>query len=239
MANYFEYFPKVFYNFGNEKTSDVFQNITVYADIIDQVKDAKSLYTDYYVQEDERPDQVSLKLYGTPTYHWTFFFLNDKLREQGWPLSNNEARRYAIRKYPNDIITTRTSLTSLTGFFKTGDTVTGRTSGATSKILHRNLDLGQIMVKGNFVAGESIETSGTASLVNVESVSKQYNAAHHYENTSGFVDIDPTVGPGVLLTEVTYLDRVISQNNNLKQISVFKPGSINEIVKSFRETVSV
>ena len=47
MANYFEYFPKVFYNFGNEKTSDVFQNITVYADIIDQIKDAKSLYTDY------------------------------------------------------------------------------------------------------------------------------------------------------------------------------------------------
>tara|TARA_Y100000004_G_C8816224_1_gene369882 strand:+ start:61 stop:780 length:720 start_codon:yes stop_codon:yes gene_type:complete len=239
MANYFEYFPKVFYNFGNEKTSDVFQDITVYADIIDQVKDAKSLYTDYYVQEGERPDQVSLKLYGSSTYHWTFFFLNNKLREQGWPLSNNEARNYAIRKYPNDVITTRTALTSLTGFFKTGDIVTGRTSGVSSVILHRNLDLGQIVVKGNFLPAESIETSGTTDLVTVQSVSKQFNSAHHYENTSGVVDIDPTIGPGILLTEVTYMDRVISQNNNLKQIRVFKPSSINEIVRSFRETVSV
>ena len=238
MANFFEYFPQISYKFGNEKTPDIFQNITMYADVIDQVKDSKSLYTDYVVPEGERPDQTSVKLYGTPTYHWTFFLLNDKLREQGWPLSNTEARNYAIRKYPNDVITTRTALTSLTGFFKTGDIVTGRTSGVSSVILHRNLDLGQIIVKGNFVEGEEIETSGTTSLVAVQSVSKQFNSAHHYKNTSGRVDIDPTVGPGILLTEVTYMDRVISQNNNLKQISVFKPGDINEVVKSFREAVT-
>ncbi len=238
MANFFEYFPRVFYKFGNEKTPDVFQDITMYADVIDQVKDSKSTYTDYYVQEDERPDQVSLKLYGTSTYHWTFFLLNDKLREQGWPLSNTEARNYAIRKYPDDVITTRTALTSLTGFFKTGDIVTGRTSGVSSVILHRNLDLGQILVRGNFLPSESIETSGTTDLVTVQSISKQFNSAHHYKDTSGRVDIDPTIGPGALLTEVTYMDRVISQNNNLKQIRVFKPENINEIVKSFRESVT-
>ena len=75
-------------------------------------------------------------------------------------------------------------------------------------------------------------------MVTVQSVSKQFNSAHHYENTSGRIDIDPTVGPGALLTEVTYMDRVISQNNNLKQIRVFKPGDINEVVKSFREAVT-
>ena len=239
MANFFEYFPQVSYKFGNEKTPDVFQNLSVYADVIDQVKDSKSLYTDYVVPEGERPDQTAVKLYGTPTYHWTFFLLNDKLREQGWPLSNTEARNYTIRKYPNDVITTRTALTSLTGFFKTGDIVTGRTSGVSSVILHRNLDLGQIVVKGNFVAGEEIETSNTTDLVTVQSVSKQFNSAHHYKNTSGRVDIDPTIGPGALLTEVTYMDRVISQNNNLKQIRVFKSENINEIVKSFRESVTI
>ena len=238
MAQYFLDFPAVDYKFGNELTTNQFENIALYSDVIDQVRNYTSSYIDYNILPDERPDQVSQKLYGSTDYYWTFFIMNDKLREQGWPLSNTEARNYAIRKYPDDVITTRTALTSLTGFFKTGDIVTGRTSGVSSVILHRNLDLGQILVRGNFLPSESIETSGTTDLVTVQSISKQFNSAHHYKDTSGRVDIDPTIGPGALLTEVTYMDRVISQNNNLKQIRVFKPENINEIVKSFRESVT-
>jgi len=243
MSNFFNYFPNEFYKFGNEKTSDIFQNISIYADVIDQVKDISSTYIDYYIQEGLRPDQVSQQLYNTSNYHWTFYLMNDKLREQGWPSSNVQVLKKAQKDYPNITITTRTDLTTLTGFFKTGDTVEGRTSGATGKINHRHLDLGQLVISniggGPFIAGELLETSGTVNTVNVQTISDEYLSAHHYENASGeVVDIDPTVGPGAQLTEITYLDRMYTENNNLKQIRVLKPSLADQIVSSFREAIT-
>ena len=71
------------------------------------------------------------------------------------------------------------------------------------------------------------------------SSSLEYLSAHHYENVSGeVVDIDPEVGPGAQLTEVTYLDRLFTQNDDLKQIRIIKPSSLNSVVSSFREAVS-
>lgn len=243
MSNFFRYFPDEFYKFGNENEADIFQNISVYADVIDQVKDISSVYEDYYINSNERPDQASNKIYGNPNYYWTFYLMNDNLREQGWPSSNLQILKKAQKDYPNTTITTRTDLTTLTGFFKTGDTVEGRTSGATGKINHRYLDLGQLVVTdisgGPFIVGELLETSGTVNTVNVQSISDEYLSAHHYENTSGeYVDIDPTIGPGAQLTEITYLDRMNTQNNELKQIRIIKPSLITDITNAFREAVS-
>ena len=242
MSNYFQYFPRSFYRFGNETRSDVFQNLTVYADVIDQVKDNTTIYADYYIQDNERPDQASFNIYGNTNFHWTFYLMNDKLREQGWPISRANVLRYAQKKYPNKTITTRTRLTSLTGFFKTGDTIEGRDSGATAKIIHRHLDLGQLVlndISGIFQANELLQMAGTSNTVSVHSVSDEYLSAHHYEDGNKVItDIDPTVGPGGLLNEVTYLDRAHSQNDNLKQIRIIKPSLIIDVVNSFREAVA-
>ena len=242
MSNYFQYFPRSFYLFGDETRSDIFQNITIYADVIDQIRDNTTIYNDYYIQDNERPDQTSFNIYGNTNFHWTFYLMNNKLREQGWPLSRSNVLRYAQKKYPNKTITTRTRLTSLTGFFKTGDTIEGRDSGATAKIIHRNLDLGQLFINGisgTFQPGELLQMSGTLDTVLVHSISDEYLSAHHYEDASKVItDIDPTVGPGALLTEVTYLDRAHSENDNLKQIRVIKPSLIIDVVNSFREAVA-
>ena len=93
MPNYFRYLPKEFYLFGNEPTPDVFPNLALYADVVDQIKDSVTLYEDITIQDNERPDQTSFRLYGTPDFYWTFFLMNNKLREQGWPLSNAKAEQ--------------------------------------------------------------------------------------------------------------------------------------------------
>ena len=73
----------------------------------------------------------------------------------------------------------------------------------------------------------------------MHSISAQHLSAPHYENASGeVVDIDPTSGPGGLLTEVTFLDRMNNQNDELKQIKIIKPSLINDITNAFREAVS-
>lgn len=240
--SYFRYFSDVDYIFGDEKLPDLFQNIAIYSNIFDEVKNNIAFYQDYYIQETERPDQVSYFLYGTSTLHWTFYLMNDKLREQGWPLSNYEVVEKAKRFYQQTTITTRTKLTDK---FKVGQTISGSSSIATGTIDHRHLDLGQLVVKditGTFTPGEtinSINANGVLESIVLFSVTPEYLSAHHYENASGeVVDIDPEVGPGFQLTEITYLDRYVNQNESLKQIKVIKPSAINSVINAFREAVS-
>lgn len=241
MSNYFKYFPIIDYKFGNETSFAKFENLSVYADVIDQVADAVTAYEEYYILPNERPDQVSEKLYGTPDYHWTFFLMNDNIREQCWPLSNNALFDTAAAKYPTTVLTTRTKLTDK---FKVGQTITGSTSTATAKIAIRNLDLGQLYlesVSGTFVAGENVTSTNSNNVVEtilLTSAELQYNAAHHYEDANGnIVDIDPEVGPGAQLTEVTWFERVNRLNEANRQIKILKPGIVRDVVKAFRDAV--
>ena len=241
MSNFFKFFPVVDYKFGDNGSTNKIQNITVYANIIDQVINNVSAYTEYYVLPEDRPDTVSEKLYGTPNYHWTFYLANEDVRSSGWPLSPRQLFNQITELYPTRVITTRTKLTDK---FKVGQTITGSTTSATATIGKRNLDLGQLFlesVSGTFVAGEnitSLNNDGVTETIVATSFEYQYNAAHHYENAAGeIVDIDPEVGPGALLTEVTWYQRLERLNDEKRQMKVIKPSIIREVVKSFRDTV--
>lgn len=241
--SFFQYFPLADYKFGNEESLTVFRDITAYSDIIDQVKDNIAFYQDYIIQTFERPDQLSYKLYGVPTLHWTFYLLNDKLKESGWPIDNGKIIEKAQKEYSKTTLTTKTALYDK---FKIGQTITGNISGAIAKIDHRHLDLGQLVISdivdGPFENGEVITSTNSEGIIEsilLQSTSLEYLSAHHYENASGeVVDIDPAVGPGVLLTEVTYLDRMMRQNEELKNIRVIKPTSMQQIIFAYRESIS-
>lgn len=246
MSNFFSKFPVTRYLFGDETRPAITRNISIYADTIDQVRDAYGTYEDYYIQPGERPDQISQKLYGTPEYHWTFILMNPKLRELGWPISQEKLYTKAQKDFYHKVITTKTSLSDK---FKIGQTVTGLISGATGKIGYRILDNGQIWfddVNGSFIDGETATSAyqpdaNTAPIIQsivIDSYEDQYNAAHHYEDANeNWVDIDPTVGPGAQITKITFLDYLIEANNNLKQIRVIKPRQIERIVESFYEAL--
>ena len=243
---YFQDFKRLNYQFGNESTFEVFQNITAYADIIDSIKDDASFYTFDQIYEGFRPDQLSQKLYGTPVYYWTFYLLNDNLRLQGWPLTNRELEEKVILEYPNTVITTRDSLT---GIFKPGQTVVGSTSGSTGTILHRNVELGQLVIEGthNFITAPSPEQvtstfpsagGSTTESIQLVSFSKEHLAAHHYINAANeIVDIDPTVGPGAQLTEITNFQNYFNENEALRSIKTIKPDLVAELASSFKRAI--
>lgn len=234
---YFINFPEINYKFGNENTLTAIEDISAYVDIIDQVKNQSSFYSNYTILDGDRPDILSQKLYGTTNYHWTFFFMNDHLRRQGWPLPYTDLLEKAKKDYPNTTIVTRDLLFNK---FDVGDTVSGNSSAATGIIVKRNLDLGQLVIKmtnnKSFVDAEII--SDGVDTVTVESSSEEYNSAHHYTNNGVIVDIDPENGPGGLLTEVTYLDEYVTANDSLKEINVIKPDNINDVTTAFEEAMS-
>lgn len=234
---YFNSFPQITYKFGNEETVNAIQNLSAYVDIIDQTKDNSSLYTKHTILDGDRPDVLSQKLYGNSSYYWTFYLMNDNIRRQGWPLSYNEVVNKAKEDYPNKTIVTRDLMFDK---MDVGDTVTGQSSAATGTIVRRNLDLGQLVIKptntNSFQASELI-SDGTDT-VTVASVAEEYNSAHHYEDANkNHADFDPTVGPGVLLTEVTYLDRYVEANNSLREINVIQPSVIIDVVTAFQEAL--
>jgi hypothetical protein len=239
---YFEEFEKVTYNFGDEVDPVIFQNISMYADVVDTIKNSISFLNVHTIQEGFRPDQVSLQIYGTPLYYWTFYLLNDDIREQGWPLPRHELEEYVHKIFPNTTITTRDA--NLPIKFKVGQTVTGGTSSASGKIIKRNIDLGQIIVEGDIsfsIGGElltSTNSLGVSETLRSVSTSKEYQAASHYINgSSAIVDIDPVVGPGALLTEQTNENVYFNVNDSLRQIKIIKPSQIINLVSSFKQAI--
>jgi len=239
---YFNEFPKLQYKFGNEVDPVIFQDISLYADVIDQIKDSISFLNLHTIQEGFRPDQVSIQLYGTSLYYWTFFLLNDNIRQQGWPLTRPELVSYIQKIFPNTTLTIRDE--ALPTKFKVGQTVSGGTSGASGKIIRRNLDLGQIVIEGDVgftESGElltSVNSAGVSETMSSISSSKEYlSAAYYIDGTSALVDIDPATGPGALITEKTHEDVYFATNESLRRIKVVKPSQITNIITSFKRSV--
>jgi hypothetical protein len=147
-TKFFQPFEKIYYKFGDEATNSLFQNLTQYVDIIDQIKSQQAFYEDYTIKSGDRPDTLSTQLYGDPKYYWTFFLLNDDLRESGWPLRNEEVLKATKEFYPHRVVTINSDISSSEGGydFRVGRHVTGNTSGTFGDIIKRNLDLGQLII---------------------------------------------------------------------------------------------
>lgn len=242
---YFQRFPFVNYNFGDNEVDTIFPNISAYIDIVDQLRDEVAFYETYTILDGDRPDIVSQKLYGTPDYHWTFFYMNDGLRESGWPLSERELRALVKKRYPHRTVTTQSNIASN---FLPGDFVLGKTSGTTGRVVERNLDLGQIVIasdkneaglNNNFGQTEQIAAGTTAEEQNANtatliSESQQFNATLYYKNSSGdIVDIDPYNQTTSGLVPTTIMEDNINFNDRLKEITVIKPSKIVSVISEY------
>ena len=253
--SYINNFPFVSYKFGNNEKPVAFQNISVYADVIDQIKDNVNTYQDYTVLENMRPDQVSFELYGITNYYWTFYILNDKLREQGWPLSQADLVEQAKKDFSGTTLVTATNLVNdqltATGAvrdkFVVGSAVQGQSSAVTGVIKKINYDLGQVIVEGSksFSAGETILLSSDVNVSFVATnVTAEHLSIHHYEDgNNNYVDLVGSDGVvditgGASNTAITQLDRYVKQNDNLKQIKILRPGVAGGIVDALLTAIS-
>jgi hypothetical protein len=101
MSTYFKNFPVVSYSFGDDENRVFFEDISAYVDMIDTATSNVSAYSYYTINDFDRPDTLSYKLYGTTDYYWTFFMMNENLREQNWPLHGQQLFEFAKRVYPD------------------------------------------------------------------------------------------------------------------------------------------
>jgi len=253
--SYFRNTPNALYRFGNNEKSILFQDISRYADTIDAIKDDVTAYTKYTILENMRPDQVSFELYGNPQYYWTFFLMNDNIREQGWPLSQTELLTQCQRDFPGTVLVTSTNLVqdlfTGTGVLRdkilSGVTLIGQTSGVIAEVDHIHYDLGLIVVKGtkSFLAGEFVYLSTDINVgFTASSVVAEYLSTHHWEDANGnYVDLIGDDGivditGGALNTEITNYDNYIRVNDSLKEIKVLKRGIVGQVSDAIKTAIN-
>ena len=100
---FFSQFPKVPYSFDqftpsiNTQIIDMYRYVDVNRDITNDL----AAYLTYSIKDGERPDQVSHKLYKSSDFHWTFFVINELLKESinNWPKSYIELDNYLRKTY--------------------------------------------------------------------------------------------------------------------------------------------
>jgi len=248
MAQFFKNFPLIDYNFGNEITPVLFQNLSVYIKLIDEIKNDIAFYTTLFIQDYDRPDSLSYKLYDTTEFYWTFYYLNTHIRESGWPIPETDLLPKAKKDYPHRSVITTGDISKT---FLPGHTVNGSFSGSTGTVIKRYMDLGQIIIDSpnNFNTGENITPSingeeQPADFVIVKSDVEQYNSVHHYENSSReYVDIGliPSgVGTGAFptvsaFTPITYFNRITAKNDSLREIKVLSPDVAAQVKTEFNK----
>ena len=239
--SYFQSFPATLYEYGENNGITFAEDLSAYAEVFDKVKDNSSFYQDYYVMVGERPDHAAYTLYDDPQLHWTFFLMNPKIRERGWPETVENVVKRLKLNHPDTTLTTQDELFDK---FKVGQTVQGQSSLATGIIVRKDLDLGQLVIKtsGTFsVGGEQINSTVEGvilpEIIQTVSAGPEYLSAKHYTENSERVSINPYVGPGSLLSEVSYYDHYISENEDLKQIRVIKPSAIRSVSRAFLDAM--
>jgi hypothetical protein len=239
MSSYFKNFPEVLYLFGDEQQPVSFQQLTKYVDLVDVLRDTTGSYIEYEIRDGDRPDTLSYRLYGKSEYDWTFFLMNENLREQGWPKTLQQLYAHAQNTmFPN--YTAKLSIDegdsaevrNLADKYPVGQSVL--VQGSNGVVVRKNLNVGEITVSSDSdLTGKTAMTyaDGT-NLLALGATVYEYQGTHHYENDSGewidfFYDVDP------FKTTVTNLDFLIRENEAVKKIRVIKKQYIESVVGDF------
>lgn len=239
-TKYFSNFNIVSYRFGDNEKPVLFDDLTQYVDIIDGIKDNISFYNQYTIVSGDRPDTLSYKLYGTTDYYWTFYLMNDHIRESGWPVEFSELLQVTKEKYPHRTVTTNGVVAE---DFPVGTVVKGNISSTIGTIVKRNLDMGQLVIDTeddrSFHQTENIQYTsfeGAFYATQLLSESTQWNAVHHYEDENGVYQDLPIYdfgNPDASWIPISNRDRVQRRNDELKTINVLKPSVIDRVVSEF------
>jgi len=206
---FFNKFPKAEYDFNRQgvvnNVVDIFRQVRPLQNYVDTF----SSYRYYEIQDGERPDIVSKRLYDNPDYYWTFFIINDFLHDglSSWPMSSQDLDDYIKSEYSGYALETRPNVkydtdggieefeNSLAGTvagqnqggFTPGTTITlsrGGVTTATGTLRRKDIYLNQLVIQD--VTGTPV-SNGTGNIV---------------ENCSGFHTDPVTKAPIAVNVEI-------------------------------------
>lgn len=275
IATYFDFFPKrnayPISIIGNDYSKEINMEVA-FPDFYRQVSqlsyslnDSKYYYVKERILDGERPDQMSLRLYGTMKYYWTFFFINDHIRlgeRLQWPLSEEDLRRkikhdfdyhtligfkrrYLLGFLPNLLI--MRDNTFINKPFIIGEEIRGAISNARGILTELRPNYGQMIVKMttdqvHFRKDETVMGMTSNQTFLVHDTIEQADAPMYYEDENGleitnpnFLQMDRT-SIGEY-NSVSFKQHLFRINENLSIIRVLKKDSLSQFENTFRELI--
>lgn len=100
MDNYFDFFPKIYYDLRKNSKPEYVIDLTRRFKIREIVLSRSINFYDYVVKEEERPDIIAQKVYDNPKLDWLVLMINgvfDPTWE--WPMGYYDFREHLKNKY--------------------------------------------------------------------------------------------------------------------------------------------
>ena len=244
---YFNSFSTIDYDINGDGVFDNILNLSSSVKISSTLINNATFYDLININDGERPEQLSYRLYGSTEYYWTFLLINDNINNiwNDWPKSSNQLVEYCEHKYDGIACITNDSFFSLnvsTGLsslkFEIGETVLG-TSGASGiiKEIHSNNHylvltdvVGTFNAGGETVRGLSSEDSIVCSSI----MSKAYAPKYHIDASTGVITAKRAAGTHPF----TYYNFEDMMNDKNRSIKVIKPSLIHDVAAEFNSQIS-
>jgi hypothetical protein len=217
---------------------DLLKNLTARAKVSDALLNNAGYYETVEIQDGERPDHLSQRLYGNDQYHWTFLLLNPQIKNvwDDWPMKQAQLVEYCTQKYQYLAADT---VDDLNNKFILGETVTGSISNATGKIKEIHVNAGYLVIEkttGTFsVNGETLNGLNSQDNVACNFIKSQAYAPHHHTDASTGEWVMRRPAGTLPYTYIDYESAVTEQNRNIK---VIKPAHIVAIANQFTQIMS-
>ena len=102
MPNYFNAFPKIYYDAAGHGNYKLVTNLLRRVQIKEGLKESAALFDLYDIQGEDTPESVAEQYYGDQQYYWIILLFNNiKDRFYDWPLSHIDFQTYIENKYTN------------------------------------------------------------------------------------------------------------------------------------------
>lgn len=248
MSYFFQGFPTILYDVNGDGKPIEATNIFRSVRLKPETRDNMLLYTSYVIQDGERPDHVSMKLYNSSDYYWTFFMVNENLVNifSDWPLSTLELENAINVKYAGEVLTVdriininnTQVINDMSNSFIQGEIIKGAQSYAEAKILEKDINTGVIKIEpisGIFRDDEAIIGQTSKDIISISGQRLYKEVVHHYEDTDGNV-VGKYNANGTLNTNafpISNEEHERQVNENKSTIQVIKPQYIAKVASEF------
>lgn len=247
--SYFTKFPKTEYQIAGQNGPAIIPDIFRQIKVNDARYDSLTPYQYYEVGED-RPDQLSYKLYGTTEYYWTFFIINNNLKEghNSWYMSDEAVNEYVSEKYKGHAITAyRTgnqsiNFNSIAGRFSVGTVLTGSVTGATATVTNRAPEVNQLWIEyqdnKRFNGSEIITSPSGFSIQPSYRVDELKDSVMYYVDEQGekVSNYDNFYLPSDLA--ISYLEHEKQINEDRRYIRVLRSDYVRDFTVVYRKVLN-
>ena len=99
---YFSRFPLTTYDIKGDGVYKLLPDILRRVKLRSGIKAGAFIFTEYDVRDGEKPEDVAVKWFGDPEYHWVILMTNNITdRYYDWPLSLQDFESFITDKYTN------------------------------------------------------------------------------------------------------------------------------------------